>query len=149
LISEKGDIENYMTGAMLRMSGERVEYVNAGHPKLFYRMKSGKTIPVEIAGKGSHGEGGIIGIPGLEPEFSTIVFSMKSGDSLILYTDCLNESRSIEGNEFGTEGIRKAFSEANGNTAAKKIDAVLEKFRAFTEGTEIKDDLTVIVIQKK
>ncbi|WP_294427857.1 SpoIIE family protein phosphatase [uncultured Treponema sp.] len=144
---EKGDIENYLTGVMLRLKGNKVEYLSAGHPKAFFRSgSSGKTVPIEVDGKS--GSGGLIGIPMLEPEYSAIGFSVKSGDSILLYTDCLSESRNKNGEEYGYEGITKAFAKADGN-AHQKLDSLLEDFKAFTDGVPANDDLTVIVLQKK
>ena len=144
---EKGDIENYLTGVLLRLNGNKVEYLSAGHPKAFFRSgNSGKTVPIEVNGKS--GSGGLIGIPMLEPEYSAIGFSVKSGDSILLYTDCLSESRNKDGAEYGYEGIMSAFSKTGGS-AQSKLDALLEDFKRFTEGVPANDDLTVIVLQKK
>ena len=73
---------------------------------------------------------------------------MKSGDSLLLYTDCLSESRDKNGNEFGYEGIQKAFSRSHGS-AKKQLDSLLYDFNDFRAGVPANDDLTVIVLRKK
>lgn len=144
---EKGDIENYLTGVLLRLNGNKVEYLSAGHPKAFFRSgHSGKTVPIEV--KGQENGGGLIGIPMLEPEYSAIGFSMKSGDSILLYTDCLSESRNKEGKEFGYEGITRSFSNADG-AAQFQLDSILADFEKFTEGVPVNDDLTIIVLKKK
>lgn len=146
IIEEKGDVENYLTGILLRLKENRVEYISAGHPKAFFRSGiSGRTVPVEV--KGQEG-GGLIGIPMLEPDYSGIGFSMKSGDSLLLYTDCLSESRNSEGEDYGYERISLAFSKASGS-AQKQLDSLLSDFKTFTQGVNASDDLTVIVLRKK
>ena len=80
-------------------------------------------------------------------EFKAVGFSMQKGDSLILYTDCLNESKNLAGEEFGENRIAEAFADSGIGTAKNKMDYVLERFNKFTEGAEVKDDLTVIVLQ--
>ena len=50
IIEEKGDIQNYLTGLLVRIDGDRVEYVNGGHPPMFYRMANGRVVPVEVPG---------------------------------------------------------------------------------------------------
>ena len=144
---EKGDIENYLTGVLLRLNGDKVEYLSAGHPKAFFRAGgSGKTVPIEVNGKESGG--GVIGIPMLGGDYSAIGFSMKSGDSIVLYTDCLSESRDKEGNEYGYSRIPRAFSMAKGS-AKNQLDFLLSDFNEFRSGVAANDDLTVIVLQKK
>ena len=148
ICEEKGDVENYLTGVLLRMNGNRVEYLSAGHPKAFFRSgATGRTVPIEIAGK-DDGSGGLIGIPMLEPTYSAIGFSMKSGDSVVLYTDCLSESKNRAGKEFGYDGITGAFSKSSGS-AGEQLDFILSEFSKFTSGVPANDDLTIIVIRKK
>ena len=72
---------------------------------------------------------------------------MQKGDCLILYTDCLNESVNKNGEAFGEERIIQAFEDSGIGSAKSKLDYILSRFYKFTEGTEIKDDLTVIVLQ--
>ncbi len=152
LVAEKGDIENYMTGILLRVKNGKVEFINAGHPKAFCRLaKTGKSVPLEIPveeGKEACANS-IIGIGGLDPEYKAIKFSMNVGDAVILYTDCLSESRNAAGEEFGTERIGEAFAECGALDAHGKLDYVLGRFAQFTSGVEVKDDLTVIVLQRK
>ena len=151
IVEEKGDIENYLTGVLLRVVGDRVEFINAGHPTVFYRTaKTGKIVSVEVPESSGQGaSGGIIGIGGLDPEFKTVAFSMKSGDSILFYTDCLSEARNVTGEEYGYQNISSSFARATLPSAKEKLDAVLADFRDYTKNTELKDDLTLIVLQKK
>ena len=64
-----------------------------------------------------------------------------------MYTDCLNESINKDGEQFTEERIAQAFEDAGIGSAKSKLDYVLSRFNKFTEGTNIKDDLTVIVLQ--
>lgn len=149
LVKEKGNVENYLTGLLIRLSGNQVEYINAGHPVVFYRnAASGKIHPVEVK-DGEMSAGGIVGIDGLAPDFKTLKFKMNKGDSLIMYTDCLSESRNARGDEFGTNRIAEIFGECKGSSAKAKMDEVLARFGEFTKGVALKDDLTVIVVEKK
>lgn len=151
LIEEKGDIENYLTGVLLRINGNTIEYINAGHPEIFCRSaRSGKVLSVELPGSSKETDsGGIIGIAGLEPNFKVMRFSFNSGDSLFLYTDCLSESCNKDGEQFGTARIANAFSSVTNGSANAKLSTVMNSFKAFTKGVPLNDDLTVIVLQKK
>ena len=146
IAEDKGDIENYLTGVLLRIQGNQVELINAGHPKVFIRTaRNGKCYPVEPK-EGSE-KNGIIGFGDIKQDFKSLKFKMQKGDSIILYTDCLNESVDKDGEQFTEERIAQAFEDAGIGSAKSKLDYVLNRFSKFTEGTEIKDDLTVIVLQ--
>ncbi|MCR5189151.1 MAG: SpoIIE family protein phosphatase [Treponema sp.] len=143
---EKGDIENYLTGILIRIQENKIEFINAGHPNAFVRTaKNGKCHAIEL--KDADKKNGIIGMNTLDKDFTTLKFSMQKGDSLVLYTDCLNESSNKDGKAFGEEGIIQAFEDAGIGSAKSKLDYLLSRFYKYTEGTEIKDDLTVIVLQ--
>lgn len=147
IVLAKGDIENYLTGVILRMKGDHVEYINAGHPKVFFRSgKSGKVVPIEL--KNSDSSGGIIGMTGIEPDFRTIAFPVHEGDSILLYTDCMSESKNKTAEEYGTDRIAQSFSHVDGSSK-KMLKEILSEFESFTAGSEIKDDLTVIVLTYK
>jgi sigma-B regulation protein RsbU (phosphoserine phosphatase) len=147
LIAEKGTIENYLTGVLLRFSGNRVEYVNAGHPDALVRSgRNGIVQAVRIGERGPKGR--MIGIEGLSDGFGAIGFTMNPADALLLYTDCLVESRNAEGAEFGSARLEASFSRSDGDSARSMLDGLLSDFRSFTEGVPLNDDLTVIVIRK-
>lgn len=152
IVEAKGDIENYLTGLLLRCDGSKVQYANAGHPPIFYRSAKGVCAAVESknksTGSGLFG-GAVVGIPGMDLDVKGIRFEMKAGDALIMYTDCLSESRNVSGEEWGQQNVLKAFGEAGNGSARSKLDYVLGEFKKFTEGCEVKDDLTVIILQKK
>lgn len=147
IISEKGTVENYLTGLLLRMKGNRVEYVNAGHPDLLFRSgKSGRVQAVRVDGKDPKGR--MIGIDGLSDGFGAIGFSMSEGDSLLLYSDCLAEARNSTGEEFGPDRIMEVFSRSGTGSADDRLGSFLAEFRNFTGSVPLNDDLTVIVLSK-
>ncbi|MCR5698528.1 MAG: SpoIIE family protein phosphatase [Treponemataceae bacterium] len=145
--NDKGEIENYLTGILLRIDGNYVEYVNGGHPALLCRSgASGRVSPALINGEASGG--GLVGIQYLPPDFTGINFNVKSGDTLMLYTDCLYESRNAAGEELGAEGVAKIFANIGNGSAQSQLDKVLEQFNEFTKGVPLNDDLTMIILKK-
>ena len=150
MVQDKGDIENYMTGVILRMHDSTVECVNAGHPMVFWRSaKSGNVHPVVLSNaKEGQGMNSVVGLLDIN-EFHALKFNMRAGDALILYTDCLSESRNKDGAEFGQDGVSKAFAEVKGESAQEKLDEVLKTFKSFIGKTPVNDDLSIIVLQKK
>ena len=149
IITQKGNVENYLTGILLRFEDDHVYYVNGGHPAMFFRNAAGKASMAAIAGKEKEASGGLIGIKNLPVEYTGIKFKMSPGDAILIYTDCLYETKDERGVEFGTDRIKLAFEHATGHTAQEKLNQVLGEFKEFVEGAEVKDDLTMIVIQKK
>ncbi|MBN2159815.1 MAG: SpoIIE family protein phosphatase [Spirochaetes bacterium] len=148
LINEIGMIENYLTGLLLRFSGDTVEYVNAAHPDVLVRRAGSGDI--EIANlKGSDFKGYFIGIAGLEREYETLKFNIGSNDVLLLYTDCLEEGRNKKEERYGEERIFHMLKKAPGGTAGEVLDFIMGDFFSFTAGRDPEDDLTVIVLKKK
>lgn len=152
IVEEKGDIENYLTGLLLRVSGNKVQFINAGHPAVFLRTAAnGKCYPVQLLVKEASISmfGGIIGIPGMEVDFSAVQFNMAAGDALIMYTDCLSESLNKEGEQYSQNKIARSFENSGNGNADSKLKKVLDDFYDYTDNVPLKDDLTVIVLQKK
>ena len=147
IATEKGDVENYLTGVMFRMNEDKVEFINAGHPTVFLRVEqSGRVFPVELKDNES---GGIIGFAGLHPKFAAGKFTVHPGDSILMYTDCLNESKNKSGELYGEDRIEKIFGATGTTDANNRMNAVLNDFASFTAGVPQADDLTVIVLQYK
>ncbi|MCQ2982252.1 MAG: SpoIIE family protein phosphatase [Treponemataceae bacterium] len=149
LVEDKGDIENYLTGVLLRFTGEHVEYVNAGHPPMMVRTAASQRVQEAVIAKEGAGQGSLVGLRGLPAEFTAIGFNMKKDDCLLFYTDCLSESRNQEGEPYGVERIRKSFQTSGNGSARDKLDLLMRDFAGFCGETPLNDDLTVILVQKK
>ena len=144
---DKGDIENYLTGILLRINDNKIEYVNGAHPAMLCRSgATGRVTKAALNAEG--GDGSLIGIRELPASFTGINFSMKSGDSVLIYTDCLYESRNSEGEEFGAERVADIFAQAGSGNAQDQLSRVIRQFRAYTGDVPLNDDLTVIVLKK-
>src|SRR5574344_1286202 len=149
LITEKGEIQNYLTGLLVRITDGRVEYVNGGHPPVFYRASANGSVGAVEVKNHPQSNGGIIGMDGIAAQFAGIGFTMKEGDALLMYTDCLSESMNEDGEQFGVARISRAFSESGNGTAQEKIDYILRCLHSFTGTVPLNDDLTVIVLQRE
>ena len=87
-------------------------------------------------------------MPGLPSDCcSTVKNQLEAGDILVLYTDCLIESRNGCGEEFGIECLQKILQEANSKTPKETLSYIAEKFKTYTKGVPLRDDLTIIVLQ--
>ena len=140
-------IKNYLTGILLRIEGNRVEYVNAAHPDMLYRnAKTGKTRPVVVEGKDHKGR--MLGIPSLSDGYTTVTFTMEEDNALLIYSDCLVESRNENDEEYGMHRLLRSFSASGNGTAKEKLNVVLSDFYSFTRKVSLNDDLTAIVLQR-
>jgi sigma-B regulation protein RsbU (phosphoserine phosphatase) len=72
------------------------------------------------------------------------------GDSLLLYTDSLSESKNARGEPYDEKRLIKSLKDAPDGTAGEILDYVMEQFYSFTQKrTGLKDDITAILIKKK
>lgn len=157
LTEAKGMVENYLTGVFIRTNENKIEYVNAGHPDVLIKKSDEK---VQCLGKNNKNfRGSFIGIEGLPSDFKTVYEEVTHNSYLLLYTDCLTESRNLMGFELEQPILKKLFEKAcnpekleNSEvfpTAKQVLNSILEAFELFTEGVPLKDDLTVIVLKYK
>ncbi len=153
LISEIKDVDNYLTGVMLRFEDDRIEYINCAHPDVICKKveidrtgkvldKSGKRVSGPILGIDAQGHAGPVG-------FEEISFKLKQGDCLLLYTDSMLESTNSSGKSYGDTMIMKSLQNAKGDSAQDLLNSVIGDFFNYIAPREIIDDLTVILIRKK
>lgn len=144
---DKGDIENYLTGILIKIDDDKIDYVNGGHPALLFRSgQSGKVSQVIL--KDNSQVGSLIGLSGLSAKYTGISFNMKSGDSIMLYTDCLYEARNNKNEQFGTENVIKIFQNASRGSSQEMLSHVIKSFKNFTGEVPLEDDLTCIILKK-
>lgn len=152
IIHAKGSIENYLTGAMIRMSdiagqGGMLELVNAGNPPpLLHR--TGTDTAIAITPERSKLQCGMIGIAGLDVHFQTVEFGMNENDSLLFYTDGITEAQNLSGQDYGLNRLKYSFAHAESGSAEKKLASVLRDFMIFVDDAPLKDDVTIIVLKR-
>lgn len=146
IIIEKGNIENYLTGMLIRFNKENFELVNAGHPKaLLYNSETKEISPVEQEGINQFGA---IGIPDFPINFETLKFNMAKNDELVLYTDGITECTNSKKEYFGSEGIVSVFKNNVDKNLEKQVDALPEALYNFTGSRQLNDDITYIILKK-
>lgn len=146
LIYEIGDMDNYLTGVILRFDQDNVEYVNAGHTDLLYKNAKTKKVIIVQPENGKEFKGNFLGIEAMQDKYNYLRFQMQPGDSLLLYSDCLTESTNPEKEEYGIERLKNSFSEIrNGTEAVNQIENDLLK---FVKSKKLQDDFTLIHIRK-
>ena len=146
LIEAKGDIENYLTGALVRVADDNgnFELVNAGNPFPLLNH-DGKITELKPVGKTQMG---MIGIDGLDVSFPTVNFTLEPGDSFVFFTDGLTEAENRFGEQFGVSRLSREFSDCTGLSAQEQLDYILHCHKSFTGNFPLEDDISVIVIHR-
>lgn len=116
-----------------------IELCNAGHcPPLLIRK--GDVTNIEATGLP-------VGIF-CQEQYSASEFQLEPGDSLLLYTDGLTESRDPLDSEYGIERLNEIVSARHSLAPHPLTAACLEDAKFFRAGQPKTDDLTVMVIQR-
>ena len=119
-----------------------LRYVNAGHcPPLLARKRDGGA---EISRLDAGGP--VLGIlPQAKYEQTTVEVS--SGDVLVMYSDGLAEAANALGEEYGESRLRELLASLIEQSPDEIRRSVLASLAAFSGGSELQDDLTLVVAQ--
>lgn len=145
VITEKGNIENYLTGILLRITDSHIEMVNSGHPKaILYNEKKKKTEFIE----NDKNQYGVIGIPDFPIKAEIINFKMNKGDELLLYTDGITEAENMNKEFYGKDRLSQTFTKNIYNPVEEQINFLQKDIYDFIGDAEIKDDITFVILKK-
>ena len=118
----------------------RFKYVNAGHLPPILLKKDGTTCKLKSGGLP-------IGIMD-SFEFEESEFKFSPGDTLIMFSDGLIETRNSRNQQFGTERLMKILRQ-NAHLSPKELGSVLlNHIRQFAQSNNFSDDMTVMIIQR-
>jgi len=144
--TEKHDIENYLTGILLRMNKNKVEIVNAGHPApIIYRNANMECSYFDEERKYSSS---VIGLSSIEPFFKQTEFEMKKGDELFLFTDGVKEAMNSEHAEYGNNRLMNSVKRVVSAPFDTQIHMLLSDMGVFTENESQSDDITIVILKK-
>ena len=84
--------------------------------------------------------------------FETVQFTwahirLEPGDTLILYTDGVNEAENSERKQFSVERLVQLVLDCQRHSPRELLHETLEQLSSFTEGQEQKDDITLLIVQ--
>lgn len=136
----------FMTMTLIKWNPPSNEFVfaGAGHGSLYhFQFKNQNIVPIES-------KGFILGIKSnIEKDIYQSKVTLEPGDSLLLVTDGVTEAISPNGTFFEEENLIKSFINSNKTTAKSILDSIIEDLKAFTNGKEQQDDLTLVCILHK
>lgn len=154
IIDAKGDIENYLTGLMFRISDFnendecKIEFANAGHPSpVLFSAKS--KIVASLDQDPSQLHYGAIGIKDIAISFPDMEFTMGNDDIIVCYTDGLTEAMNSNREEFGCERIMQIVRENYARNAQSILEAIIDGLYDFLGGCAREDDMTIMVLKRE
>lgn len=147
---EKGEVDTYMTGILLRMKGVNekgnglIEFVNAGHQSpIIYRKNGGS---FELVNNSTLSVGAI-GLSSIEPYYDSIELEMSKGDELILYTDGVINCSAPGGRRLGQQGFINILAANIDKPADEQLNDVISDIASFKGMEPSKDDMTIMLLR--
>ena len=145
-IKEKGNIENYLTGIITRLSGNTVEFINAGHSMpIYYNAKDDKADYIEDDNTAF----GAIGLPDIPTNFVSHKVEMSRGDELIFFTDGATEATNKQGDDYGKERLLRSIFRNADRPLTTQVNCIISDVLTFVGDEPQKDDITIIILKKK
>jgi sigma-B regulation protein RsbU (phosphoserine phosphatase) len=143
LIHQNTDLDKYITFFVGTLDTEINEftYVNAGHnPPILYHQ-DGVFDFLEMGGI-------ILGmIPDYQYQTGKIILQPK--DTLICYTDGVNEALNSDEEEYGEERLQNFITQKNDLSSHALAEALVSDILQFTRGTPQYDDITLLIGKRK
>jgi len=142
LVFRSTAVEQFATFFLARIDETTLtlDYSNAGHnyPVVFRKAGGRQTL---IRG------GTVVGI--LESaDFQQGSFALSPGDRVLFYTDGINEAANARGELYGEDRLYRLMEALPADLSAREtIERIFEGVRAFLDGTEPGDDMTVMVLR--
>jgi len=114
-------------------------FTNAGHNFPIIKKVTGEHFFLR--------EGGLI--IGVQPDYKyqSNTVKLKSGDTIVFYTDGITEAFNLDVEEFGEQQLINIVLNYPFRTAEELRNHIYEEMMQFTEGTAQYDDLTLIVLR--
>lgn len=119
-----------------------LEYCNAGHNSPYIMRANGSVEQIPTS------TNCVVGVmENLTYESSSA--HLEVGDTLMMYTDGVNEAFNQELEEYGEARMEKILGELNGKDCREVIEGQLADIRKFTDGAEQSDDITIMALKRK
>lgn len=145
---EKGNIENYMTGILCRINGNKIDFVNAGHSMpILYSAADNKASYVQSNSKEL--AYGAIGLTGIPYNFISHSIEMSSGDELFLFTDGATDALNKENRPYGKERFINSINRNSERPLTTQINCIVSDISNYSHDMPQQDDISIIILKKK
>lgn len=142
LLYRSTDRQNYATlfYGILDSSNDTFRFSNAGHNPPILMNSDKKVISLTKGGT-------VLGF--MEDfQFEEDSVNLKKGDTIIIYSDGINEAFNIDDEEYGEENLLSIIKDSLSLDAEKIIENVFESVRSHVQDAPQSDDITIVVIKK-
>ena len=117
----------------------RAEFINAGHHSALLLRRTEVTAPFES-------ECFPVSLfP--EVEFRSRSAHLEPGDTLVMFTDGINEATDVHDEEFGMERLSEVVRSNAGQSAEVLQASILEAVTSFCRGAQQGDDMTLLIVR--
>ncbi len=129
-----------MTSLLLDDKQHELTYASAGHPAPLILNAEGSLRPL-TEGAAPIGMGGIV-------PFTEKSVPFMPGDTVLCYTDGINEFVNHKDEMFGFDRLHKVVDKLQGSDPDELIEAIYRQVISFSEGREAEDDITMLAIKR-
>jgi serine phosphatase RsbU (regulator of sigma subunit) len=119
--------------------------VSGGHPSpLLYRPTTGDLVAAMDKDVGGPPLGMMDGL-----DFDSCQITLEPGESLLLYTDGLDESMDVKGKKFELEGIDRVIKSCGRAGPKEMVERLVAAIKQHAVGRDPHDDLTVVALGRR
>ena len=145
IVEEKGDVENYLTGILVRYTPKQAEMVIAGHPTpIIYKHATGTSSFLKKTTDSS----GAIGIAGFPTFYVSQYVDFEAGDRMLFFSDGVTDAVNDRKESFGRERLLNAFNESVDLEADMQIEYIKRAISDFRASAAQNDDISLICIAR-
>jgi sigma-B regulation protein RsbU (phosphoserine phosphatase) len=83
-----------------------------------------------------------------DTRFSATRLRLSPGDTILLYTDGVNEARDGSGGEYGIDRLTGRLAAGAAHAAPDLVGALVQDLRSFRSGAAQADDLTLMAVRR-
>lgn len=146
IIKEKGDIENFLTGILARFNDNTIEFINAGNPQpIIFDSKNENAYFYENSSSNHYG---VIGMADFPVNYSVNTIEMKSGDSILFYTDGIIENCNSQNFPYGKNNLMQSFKTNTYKTSKDQLEDIVNSYKEFKGSEKSSDDITLLLLKK-
>jgi len=119
-----------------------LEYCNGGHNPPYVLHADGSVEQMSMSNNPMVGA-----VEGVKYERAKTV--IKKGDTLLMYTDGVNEAFNSAYEEYGDKRMEAALRRLNGRPCGEVTEGLLDDVRTFAGEAEQSDDITIMAVRRK
>ncbi len=138
---------NFISGLLLRFTGNHMELANAGHPDPLVKREGENAFFLTPEDQGQE-RGGLLGLHYFKGDYPLIKYDLKTGDALLLYSDGIVEAETADFEAYGPDRLRSSLDRARGSARAR-LDELLREHALFMNDLPPGDDITLVLMIKR